>query len=198
MFIEAVGSCAGLAYVWLMARQNTWCWPIGLIYIAASYIVFFNARLYAELASHTVFLILTLYGWYTWVSKKKKKDFVVTHLTTDEISMYALLNITLGIICGAVLEKNTNNPLPYLDSFVAIMSFTGMWLSAQKKIENWHLWMLVNVISIFMYYRQNLYFYVVLYVLFLAMAFSGYFSWRRTKLSWLDQNLQEKLPSSSN
>jgi nicotinamide mononucleotide transporter len=198
MFIEVIGSSAGIIYVWLMIRQSIWCWPASLVYIGASYIVFFNARLYAELASHTVFLILTLYGWYMWDAKKKQEAFPVTSLKADEIGVLILVNLTLGLIFGALLAKYTDNPLPYIDSIVAMMSFTGMWLSANKKIENWPLWMFVNLISIGMYFRQHLYLYVALYMLFFAMAFSGYFSWRRAKLSWLDRNLQGKLTSSLN
>lgn len=196
MFVEIVGSCAGIIYVWFMIRQSIWCWPASLVYIGASYLVFFNARLYAELASHTVFLILTLYGWYVWNAKKKQKTFPVTGLKADVISVLVLLNLALGLIFGALLEKYTDNPLPYVDSIIAMMSFTGMWLSANKKIENWPLWMVVNLISIGMYFRQHLYIYAALYVLFFAMAFLGYFSWRRTKLSWLDQNPPERLPLS--
>jgi len=181
MVIELIGTTAGLLYVWLMAKQNMWCWPIGLIYIGASYIVFFNANLYAELASHTVYLALTFYGWYAWLQKKKEKSFSVTTLSVRDIAFLILTNIILSMCFGFLLATYTNNVLPYTDALVAVLSFTGMWLSAKKKIENWHIWMIVNFISIGMYFRQSLYFYMVLYILFFIMAIIGHQTWQRAK-----------------
>ncbi|MDA0713158.1 MAG: nicotinamide riboside transporter PnuC [bacterium] len=182
MVYEIIGSSAGVLYVWLMSKQNVWCWPVGIIYILMSYIVFFNAHLYAELFSHTVFLILTFYGWYIWIKKKKATPLQVSSLNQKSMLILLFINIFFSFTFGFTLYKFTNNAMPFVDGPVAILSFTGMWLSGHKKIENWSIWMVVNLVSICLYIQQGLYLYVVLYVVFFFMAINGHFSWQRSKL----------------
>lgn len=164
-----------------MSRQNVWGWPVGIIYILTSYIVFFNAHLYAELFSHTVFLILTFYGWHNWIKTKKVTQLQVSTLNQKSIFILLIINIFFSFAFGLVLYTFTNNAMPFIDGPVAILSFTGMWLSAHKKIENWSIWVLVNLVSIGLYIQQGLYLYVLLYILFFFMAINGHLAWQRSK-----------------
>src|SRR5688572_19820647 len=105
MLLQTIGTISGVLNVILTARQNMWCWPVGIIYIGVSYVVFYQARLYAELASHTVFLILTIYGWWMWATKgNDEKPFAVTRLLRQEIIVLSVMNVLFGLLAGEVLH----------------------------------------------------------------------------------------------
>lgn len=178
MFFQALGTISGVINVWLTTKQNMWCWPVGLLYIVASYVVFYQARLYAELATHTVYLILTLYGWYWWATQGTvERPFAVSRLKRRDFSIFVLGALILGLLAGEILHRYTDNALPYLDASLAALSFLGMFLQAKKKLESWLLWVVINVVSIAVYLRQGLYAYTLLYAVFLGLAFVGYRSW---------------------
>lgn len=177
---EIIGALSGLINVWLTTRENIWCWPMGILYILASYKVFFAAQLYAELLSHTVYLVLTLYGWYLWSSGSQKTGPLhISKLSSQQILFLSIINIIFGLLLGYLFANFTNNPYPYLDAMLAILSFTGTWLSAKKKIENWALWGVINFLSIGMYYSRGIYLYAGLYLLYFVLAIYGHHLWKR-------------------
>jgi len=183
MSLEAIGTLSGLANVWLTTRQNIWCWPVGLVYIFVSYVVFFKVRLYAELGTNTVYLILTFYGWYYWLrGGKDEQPLSVTRLRPQDVWLLLGLNLLCVTLMGAALDRFTNNAFPYVDSAVAMLSYTAMGLQAKKKLENWVLWCVVNVVSMAMYMRQGIFLYAALCGVFLVLAIRGHELWKRSVL----------------
>lgn len=180
MLFQIIGTVTGILNVWLMAKQNVWCWPAGLIYIFASYVVFFEAKLYAELFSHTAYLVLTIYGWYVWSHPKHKENPIpISGLNLMQMVWLLILNAIASGILGFLLSRFTDNVFPYLDATLAMLSFTAMALQAHKKIESWHLWGLINAISVGLYLSRHLYFYAGLYFLFLILSVTGFWEWKR-------------------
>lgn len=179
-FIEIIGAVTGVASVWLLTRQNALGWPLGLVYIVISMFLFFKARLYGEFVAHIVFFILSVYGWLNWSRRGSgaATSLLPQFLSSRERIVYLIIAATLAGGTGFIFQKFTNNALPYLDSLVMSLSFVAMWLSAHKKIENWVLWILVNLISVGIYLSLGLYVYALLYCLFLAQAFNGFFTWK--------------------
>lgn len=183
-FLQGIGVVSGLTNVWLTARQNMWCWPIGLVYIFVSFAIFLQARLYGELASHIVFFVLTIYGWYRWYKGAGGKDLPVTRLSKSQQTIALMTTTTVAVILVLIFTRLTDNASPYLDAGVTSLNFTGMWLQARKKIESWIVWAFVNVFSVILYAWQGLFGYAFLYLVFFGFAFNGLMSWRKSALQF--------------
>lgn len=179
---EAAGLVFGLVCVWLLIRQNIWTWPAGIVYVLVSFVVFYEARLYADLALHVVFLGLNLYGWYYWLRGGPRSDDDLPVTTTPRVRLAAVLALSaLGIgVCGWLLASYTDAALPYWDSTTSVLSIAAIWLQARKKLESWVLWLVVDVLATGIYVYKEIYFYALLYLIYIGLAVAGYAAWRRT------------------
>ena len=181
---EPIGTVLGLVVVWFLIRQNVWAWPLGVVYVMVSIMVLYEARLYANLLLHLVaFLPMNLYGWYYWLfGTEQRQELPVTRARRSVLA-------TLAVLCGAVaaglgvyFATQTDAAYPYWDNGVFAMSLAAMWLTARKKIENWMVWFVVNIISVALYSLQGLSGYAFLYAIYIGMAVWGYLTWRRSML----------------
>lgn len=182
--LEAGGLIFGLLAVWLLIKENIWTWLSGIIYIFISFIIFWKARLYADLALHFVFLILNIYGWYFWLTGSKKNSvekYVPVTTTSKNLLLMLIIISSAGIaLMGTFLNSYTDASVPYWDSATTVLSLIGMWLTARKKIENWYFWFVVDVLATGIYIYKEIYFYAILYLVYVGMAISGYLTWKKS------------------
>jgi nicotinamide mononucleotide transporter len=145
-------------------------------------VIFIKAKLYADFILHIFFLVLNIYGWYYWTGPGDRKDHQVPVTTTGGVVMGLMLLISaLGVYAsGRLLTDFTDASLPYWDSTTSVLSIAAMWLTAKKKIENWIIWFVVDLLATGIYYYKGLYFYCILYMVYIGMAVAGYVSWRRS------------------
>jgi nicotinamide mononucleotide transporter len=179
--LEAAGLVFGLLAVWLLIKQNIWTWPAGIIYVFISFVIFWQVKLYADLALHVVFLVLNVYGWYYWIygNKNKDKELPVTTTSPKVLAMLIGLSVVGIAAMGTLFLRYTDAAVPYWDSTTTVLSLVGMWLTAKKKIENWHFWFVVDVLATGIYLYKGIYFYALLYLVYIGMAVAGYLAWRK-------------------
>ena len=180
--LELAGLVFGLLCVWFLIKQNILTWPMGIIYVIISFVIFMQAKLYADFVLHIFFLILNAYGWYNWVGPANHSATQLQVSRARGLHLAGLLVLSIiGILAsGKLLVAFTDASLPYWDSTTSILSITAMWLTAKKKIENWMLWLVVDVLATGIYYYKGLYFYCILYLVYIGMAVVGYISWGRS------------------
>lgn len=184
--LEFAGLVAGLVCVWLLIRQNVWTWPVGILYVLISLWIFLQARLYADLALHVVFLVLNCYGWWFWTRGGRpdpdRADGAVPVTRTEPRVLAGLVAVAMAVAVasGWAFARWTDADLPYWDNTTTMLSLAAMWLSGRKKIENWHLWFVIDVLAAGIYFHKELYFYALLYGIYTGMAVAGYLAWRRT------------------
>jgi len=160
------------------------CFPLGIISVALYVFIFYNVQLYADMGLQVAFIILQFYGWCQWLYGGKQKTALKVSSSSWKI------NIVLSVIVlfttfslGWILHKKTDAALPYWDSFQTSLSLAGQWMSARKYIGNWFVWILVNCISVWMYYVKDLHFTMLLYIVYLLLAVIGWIEWtRQTKI----------------
>ncbi|MDX1545587.1 MAG: nicotinamide riboside transporter PnuC [Rhodothermales bacterium] len=179
--LEAAGLVFGLACVWLLIRENIWTWPLGIAYVLVSFVVFYQARLYADLALHAVFLVLNVYGWVHWArgDPRSDDDLPVTASAPRRLAGILALSGLGVLLCGTLLARFTDASLPYWDSATSVLSIAAIWLQARKKIEHWILWLAVDVLATGIYLYKGIVFYAVLYLVYIGLAGAGYRAWRR-------------------
>ena len=180
---EIIGFIAGIVGVWLTMKESIWNFPIGLINVIASLILFYRTQLYSDTLQQAVYIVLLSYGWYKWAYGDKENPARAGLKVTTCSTPLLLRLLFIAIICSAaggfIFGKYLNASYSYWDATGTSLSLIAQWMIAKKKIENWLLWMVVNVLYIGIYYFKHLHLYMILYAVFLAMAVAGYYSWKR-------------------
>ncbi|MGI2293319.1 nicotinamide riboside transporter PnuC [Paenibacillus sp. GXUN7292] len=178
--LEIVATLTGLLSVWLTAREHIWAWPIGLVNVACFFYMFWEVKLYADMTLQVFFFILSIYGWIIWLTKRGSDKVRPTRriqLAMAVILLISLVGVSAG--WGYWLDHYTDASIPYVDAFIATLSLIAQYLLSNKVLENWYCWLLVDVLSIGMYAYKGLYAVAFLYVIFLAIAAMGLYSWRK-------------------
>jgi nicotinamide mononucleotide transporter len=180
--LELGGLIFGLLAVWFLIKNNIWTWPSGIAYVLISFVIFWRTKLYADFALHVFYLILNIYGWYYWITgaqKTKKSDSLpVTKMKSRWWLWLTIASAVSIVIMGGLLSR-TDASVPYWDSTTTVLSVIGMWLTARKKLENWHFWLVVDILSSGIYFYKEIYFYSALYLIYIGMAVAGYLSWKK-------------------
>ena len=178
--LELVAVATGFACVWLAARESIWNFPVAISSCLLFVFVYFAAQLYADCGLQGLFIALNGYGWYKWLyGGRDQTELGVTHATGREglLSGGFAAFFTLGF--GYYLRHYTDAAFPYIDSFTTAGSIAAQYLLTRKRLENWLLWVLVDVIYVPILWYKALYFVSLLYFLYLALAAYGYWQWRR-------------------
>lgn len=186
---ELAGLIFGILAVWYLIKESILTWPAGILYVLVSFFVFWKIRLYGDLLLHVIFLVLNFYGWFFWIFGKKddQKELPITSFTPMQNLLIIGLS-GLGIMLFGYFLENINHiwdhippaALPYWDSTTSVLSITGIWLMTKKKIENWYYWFVVDVLACGIYFYKGIYFYSFLYGVYIAMAVSGYLTWKKS------------------
>jgi nicotinamide mononucleotide transporter len=177
---EVVAVVFSFVCVFLTVRKRTAAWPVGLVGVSAYFVVFYQARLYADMALQVGFFVQGVYGWYAWAAEgTQEEDPTDIRVLSwrDRAALVALLALsTLAI--GAGLARWTDAALPFLDSLLASMSLLANLLLARKVLENWVLWIIADVLYVGMFASRGLWLSSGLYVAFLVLATLGLIRWQ--------------------
>ena len=184
---ELIGAASGLLCVWLIIRENIWNWPVGLAYALVSLLVFYKARLYSDLVLHVFYVFMNGYGWYYWLrgagARSSEGRLVVARLSTRSTSLLGVATVIGIIAMGWLFDYYTDADLAYWDSTTTVMSFAAMWMAAHKYIENWIVWLVIDVLATGIYIFKGIWPYAVLYGLYIPMAVWGWMAWLRSMSS---------------
>lgn len=176
---EWLGVCFSVVQVLLARKNNSNNYLFGIAGILLSLYVMFFAKLYAEFTLNLYYLVMSIYGWLYWKFGKRKTETVISETTNQEKL------ITVGIVAGTFslfwyfLTQFTDSDVPILDSLVSAFAWAGMWLMARRKIENWVLLNMSNMIAIQLLIHKGLYLYAILTAFLFIVAISGYLEWRK-------------------
>lgn len=182
-WLEITGFASGLLCVWLLIRENIWTFPIGLLYALVSVVVFAEQRLYADVLLSCYYVVMNGYGWYYWRyggERTRANDLAVGFVPRKLLLGTAALTATATAMMGWLFATQTDADLPYWNSTTTCMSFAAMWMAARKYVENWGVWLIVDVMASTIYLIKGIELYAVLYGVYLAMAIMGWRAWRRS------------------
>ena len=184
---EWVGVLAGITYVILAARESIWCWPASLLGVTIYAYLCYEAKLYPEAALQVFYFAMAFYGWSLWSKYPKfdaKKPVVRWGWKKHVLVITGL--IALAVTSGYILTLYTDAALPYLDSFTTISAVFTTYMVAQKILENWIYWIVIDLLSVYLYCQRDLALTSILYLFFAVIALYGYYQWFR---SWKERKL---------
>lgn len=199
-WLELTGLISGLVCVWLLIRQNVWTFPIGLVYSVVSVWVFFEARLYADVLLSGYYVLMNGYGWYYWLYggvRAPSETLPVSRTPPRTGLIVAVLTAGSTAAMGWFFDTQTDAAFPYWDSATTCMSFAAMWMTARKYIDNWIVWLAVDVIATAIYYLKDIHFYAILYGVYLGMAIMGWRAWQLTLIRQASDRANPPIAASS-
>lgn len=177
---EIAGVLFGVVAVWLTVRQNVWCWPTGLVNVGLFIVVFWQARLYADMGLQVVYVALCAYGWWSWLHGGEGHGALrVSRAPARLLWAVAAGGAVAAFVLGVTLKRHTDASLPFWDSTTTSYSLAAQWLQTRKWIENWTVWIAVDILYVGIYVAKSLYLTAALYAVFLALAVRGHLEWRR-------------------
>ena len=179
--LEIFAAVVGAWSVWLSVRQNVLSWPTAIVNVVLYTIVFYEAKLYADMGLQVIYAILSIYGWYQWLYGGEGHTTLHVSRTSRTIAVrLALIAVTGAALLGSLLHRTTDATLPFMDSALTSTSLVAQWMMTKKLLENWALWIAVDVLYVGMFIYKGLYVTAVLYAVFLGLAVKGLIDWRES------------------
>jgi nicotinamide mononucleotide transporter len=190
-YLEFFGLISGMIAVILSSLANVWSWPIGIINVALSFFLFYQVQLYPDMFLQVFFFITNILGWWRWLNPKAGEEDQNNQLRISWLKpsgIILILTVGLAGTCAIgtfaqhlhdVAPSLFNKPsaFPYLDSFIMVMSMVTTFYMIEKKIESWIIWIIVDAIAMFLYFKRDLLLYALLYFAFCFIASYGLYHW---------------------
>ena len=178
--METLGFVTGAACVYLVVREHSWNFPIGIVSSILYLVVFWEERLFGDAGLQIVFVTLGFHGWYWWLRGGENRSEL--HVTRASARFWIGITIFLGLSTYAlkIILTRYKGSVPFLDAFTTALSLAAQYLLNNKKIENWILWIVADVIYVYVYLIKGLQLTAVLYAIFLVMCVAGLIEWRKS------------------
>ncbi len=176
-YFEYIATLFGAIGVWLVIKQSVWNWWVSLVSVVIYVYVFAKAQLYADAGLQIVYVALTFYGYYQWRYATAKQGLEIRKITTTQLLIYTVLITIFTIVIAQVLTLLGSSML-WLDALTAAMSLIATYMMAQKQLEHWLVWIITDLIYVYMYFAKGLHPTAILYLVFIAMAVKGYLDWK--------------------
>ena len=196
-WLDIVTTVLGLAYILLEYRASVWMWLVGFLMQALGIVLYYQKGLYADCGMEFYYLAMTMYGWWRWVrvdhgggsddpaldengiTQNRSHDLAIRHFPRRLVLPWMLL---IGAVWAAIywlLVTFTNSNVPLADSFTTALSIVGIWALAHKYLEQWFIWIAVDVVTSALYFYKDIPFKASLYALYVVIAIAGFIKWRK-------------------
>lgn len=177
--LEVFGVISGILCVYLAAKNKIWSWPLAIISVLIYAFIFFDEKLYADAGLQIYFLITNIYGWYFWTRKSSTETKTPITFASKKLILFSFLSVFIfSFLLGTFLYKSTDASFPYIDSFCTACSLVAQFFLARKIIENWLIWIFVDIIYVGVYIFKDLHLTAGMYALYIIIAAMGYLKWK--------------------
>ncbi len=178
-WLELVATGLALCMVACNLRVNPLGWPLAIASSALYGLLFLHSKLYGEAALQVVFIVLGGWGWWQWLrgTDDGGQALRVRSLSNRQRARLALATLLAWPLLGALLARITDSDVPYLDALPTVGSLAGQYLLARKWMDNWPVWVVVNLVSVVLFASKGLWLTVGLYAVFAVLALVGWRAW---------------------
>ena len=183
-WLDIVTTVLGLAYILLEYRASVWMWAVGFAMQALGIVLYYQKGLYADCGMEFYYLAMTVYGWWRWVRHSLPLEgdggrLCIRHFPPRLVLPWLLIIAAIWAFIYWLLVTFTNSNVPLADSFTTALSIVGIWALAHKYLEQWFIWIAVDVVTSVLYFYKDIPFKASLYALYVVIAVLGWFKWRR-------------------
>ena len=187
-WLDITTTILGLAYILFEYRASAWMWGVGFLMQSLGIVLYYQKGLYADCAMEFYYIAMTLYGLWKWTRNSegsrssKGAELPITHIPVRLALRWGFIACVLWAAIWWLLTTFTNSTVPIADSFTTALSLVGIWALAHKYLEQWFVWIAVDVVTCVLYFHKDIPFKASLYALYIVIAFLGYRKWRRQML----------------
>lgn len=193
--LEPIAVAFGIVSVWLSVKEKIWSWPTAIVNVLLYFLIFREQTLYAQMGLQLFYAAISVYGWYHWLyGGARHTRLRVSRTPRLERRLLPVLAVVFALALGALLERHTDAALPYVDSFLTAGSLCAQWMMSRKYLENWGLWVALDVGYVTLFLTRGLYLTAFLYGVFLVLAARGHVEWSR---SWRAARRESAAPDAS-
>lgn len=180
LILQIVGTTLGLLYLWLEYKANIWLWIVGAIMPVVHGVLYFQSGIYADAAMQLYYVLAGVYGLVVWKRRPKKSDDGHIRHTPMKwivplVAVYAVLHVAFYFFLSECIDSR----VPLFDSMSTSLSIVAMWMLSRKLVEQWLVWLVVDMISVGLYIYKGIPITAGLYALYCILAVAGYVRWRR-------------------
>lgn len=178
---ELAAFVLSIAMVVCNIRVNVAAWPLAMTASLLYFVLFWDSRLYGEASLQILFVLVALWGWWQWLKGRGDDGRALRVRALSPKGRLVLLLVVLAAwpLLGTLLRRYSDTDVPWWDALPTAGSVAGQWLLARKYVENWPVWVVVNLISVGLFAWKGLWLTVLLYALLTLMALWGWHAWRR-------------------
>jgi nicotinamide mononucleotide transporter len=176
---EWIAVLAGVAEVLLARANKVLLYPAGIISVLITIVLYIQGGLYAESFLNVYYLVMSIYGWAHWMKRKGQPQLLISHATKAEWGITTVIILAGWLLMWLILHRYTNSTVPSADAFVAATGWAGMWLLARRKMENWLVLNLSNLVAIPLLYSKGFMLYSALSAFLFIVAIFGFIEWRK-------------------
>lgn len=185
-WLDIVTTVLGLAYILLEYRASIWMWAVGFAMQALGIVLYYQKGLYADCGMEFYYLSMTVYGYWKWKTHSQPLSVegggiksLLPSLNRERLGVGLLIIATIWAAIYWLLVTFTNSNVPLADSFTTALSIVGIWALAHKYLEQWFIWIVVDVVTSVLYFYKDIPFKASLYALYVIIAIFGYIKWRK-------------------
>ena len=182
--LDITATIVGLVYIWLEYKASIYLWIVGIIMPLIDIFLYYEAGLYADFGMAIYYALAATYGYVVWKFGKRnnqgtKEELPITHFKQSQILPAILAFLVIWLIIYEILVHFTNSDVPITDSFANALSFIGLWALARKYLEQWIIWIIVDIVLSALYIYKGIPFKAGLYALYVIIAIAGYHKWKK-------------------
>lgn len=179
-WLDITTTVLGLAYILLEYKASVWMWVVGFFMQVLGIVLYYQKGLYADCGMEFYYLAMTVYGFIAWMRhQQKKQDLPIRHIPRKMAWLWLAAMLAIWALIYFVLSRFTNSTVPVADAFTTALSIVGIWALARKYLEQWFVWIVVDIVTSALYFYKDIPFKASLYALYVVIAVSGYFKWRK-------------------
>ena len=179
---EMVAVFLSVTYLLLAIKQNLWCWVAAFISTLIYTVLFFDASLLMDSALNIFYLVMAIYGWYSWkygngINKNEELE-ITSYGLNKNLKIIGVL-IIVSLILGYIMANYTSADFAYLDTFTTVFAVFTTYTLTKKVLENWLYWIVIDSVSIYIYINKGFYLTAVLFAFYTVLAFIAYNNWKK-------------------
>jgi len=177
---EIVAVLFGIAYVLLAAKESLWAWFFAFFGTLIYTILFWDGALLSSALLNFYYMIMAVYGFVLWRGgEDSSENLAITSWSVSKNITVIILGVIVSFVVGYLSATYTQAKFAYLDAFVMIFSVIATWMLANKVLENWLFWIVIDSAAVVLYLKSGYHATIVLFMLYIILAVYGYFSWRK-------------------
>lgn len=199
--LEYFGVLTGLLYLFLEIRQHRAMWVVGFLTSLVYVFVFFFSKIYADMGLNIYYVAISIYGFWQWTRKSgtgtsgtgeaaaTQEAILYRNMTPRLFAWISFAILALFALLYYVLHHFTDSPIPVGDAFTTAVGIVATWMLARRIIEHWIFWIIVNCVSVYLYYLRGLYPTMFLYICYAVLAAIGLYTWKKKGIRKNDSTL---------